>query len=122
MRVAHGCRARLAYGAAGHALRVDCPRLEARADVAALALLEVAEAGRDVRPAMARRLGGALRQSVGLAEALVVAEVVELAPLSRLAQALMVARGEFAGAIICRLSLVGPSRARLALAEVVITG
>jgi hypothetical protein len=49
-----------------HAARVRLPPgAETRAEVAALALLEVALAGRDVRPAMVRRLGRVLRRLVG---------------------------------------------------------
>jgi hypothetical protein len=84
------------------------PGAEARAEVAALALLEVGLAGRDVRPAMVRRLGRVLRRQAGPAEALVMA--AELPPLGPLAEALMEIHGELAGAGIVGLAL-GASRA-----------
>lgn len=69
--------------------------------VAARALLELVADGGDVRPAMVRRLGEALRRLVSPAEALMLAEVVELAPS---AEALMLAWGEVAGARIFGLA------------------
>ena len=87
-----------------HATPVQLPpELEGRVQVAALALLACAENGRDVRPAMTRRLSRALRRLVSAGE--VGGHRAGDLSLGPLAEALMLAHGEVAGAMICRLAI-----------------
>lgn len=86
-----------------HAAPVRLPAgIEATVEEAALALLAIAEDGRDTRPAMRRRLSEAFWQLTHAAETLAATGPTELGPL---AEALMIAYGEVAGVMIYGLAL-----------------